>query len=224
MIMAQQEPGSPQTKGGSAIATTATASAADQNVSRYFKQLLRARPELLEERSNDAIYSIWLADHPGHKEVPKKVQQGLSNVKSILRKEMGTKSPRRRKGKRGRKAKAKVAILSNGAAPAAVRAPRGSTKELEALELLIDDCLVLAQDRRRGSGNGHQLSAQGSYPDRRSARFDSLTRDTGCLPAGPGRQEPPGRGTPVSARGRTSCPVGVFSSRPGDSSCTTFSH
>ena len=112
--MAKQEPGSPQTKGGSAIATTATASAADQNVSRYFKQLLRARPELLEERSNDAIYSIWLADNPGHKEVPKKVQQGLSNVKSILRKEMGTKSPRRRKGKRGRKAKAKAAILSNG--------------------------------------------------------------------------------------------------------------
>src|SRR6516164_2813244 len=57
-----------------------------ENVSGYFRQIFKENPKLLNERSNDELLRRWLADHPGHKEVPQKVKNNLANVKSILRK------------------------------------------------------------------------------------------------------------------------------------------
>jgi hypothetical protein len=120
-----------------------SAGGGDMNVSRYFKQLFQSRPELLQERSNEAIYAIWLADHPGHREVPKNIQQGLSNIKSVMRRETG--SPVR--GKRGRKPKGyHWGNSENGTiSTSSSRGVRTSTRDLETLEVQIDESLSLAR-------------------------------------------------------------------------------
>src|SRR5262249_48182663 len=84
-------------------------------------------------RSNDELLNRWLADHPGEKEVPQRVKQILSNVKSVLRK----------KGrKRGRPPKPQQNLDAASAAAAPLRKhPRG----LEQLEEQIDDCLTAAK-------------------------------------------------------------------------------
>jgi hypothetical protein len=103
-----------------------------ETVSGYFKRIFRERPELLKKRSNDEVFRQWLKDHPGENEVPLKVKQGLSNVKSQLRKKPG----------RGR-AKKVVAEAPAGNGVRTVRtAPRGA---LEKLEEQIDECLSLAK-------------------------------------------------------------------------------
>ena len=56
-----------------------------ETISGYFRQVFKDNPKWLEGRSNDEVLARWLKDHPGEKEVPKKVKQNLSNVKSILR-------------------------------------------------------------------------------------------------------------------------------------------
>lgn len=120
-----------------------SAGSGDMNVSRYFKRLFQARPELLQERSNEAINAIWLADHPGHQEVPKNIQQGLSNIKSVMRRETGSTV----RGKRGRKPKDNHRAGSgNGAlSPSSGRGLRPSTRDLETLEVQLDESLFLAR-------------------------------------------------------------------------------
>jgi hypothetical protein len=44
-----------------------------ENVSGYFRRIFKENPNLLKERSNDELLRRWLADHPGHREVPQKV-------------------------------------------------------------------------------------------------------------------------------------------------------
>jgi hypothetical protein len=107
-----------------------------ESISGYFKSKFSERPELLKERSNDVLYQMWLADHPGHSEVPLNVKQGLSNIKSSLRGKAGKK----RRGRRGRRAR--VAAVTNGEAPKVARVP---TSVLEKLEMSIDECLTLAR-------------------------------------------------------------------------------
>src|ERR1700682_326952 len=67
-----------------------------ESVMGYFRRLFQENPKLLKSKSNAEIFGRWIKDHPGEKEVPKKVKQSLSNTKSILR----SKS-RRRKPKTG---------------------------------------------------------------------------------------------------------------------------
>jgi hypothetical protein len=109
---------------------------AEETVSSYFRRVFADNPQLLEGRSNDAILERWRHDHPGQ-EVSKQVKQGLQNVKSILR-------SRGRKGAKRKQARAPAATAL--AVPAPVKpAPH----KLEALEVAIDDCLMLARNLDR---------------------------------------------------------------------------
>ena len=98
------------------------------NVSGYFRRILEERRDLLKGRSNDELYKMWLKDHPGVKEVPLNVKQGLSNVKSNMR--------HKKKGKQRA-----AAAMANGVAPKA----RVPAAVLERLEVDIDNCLSYAR-------------------------------------------------------------------------------
>src|SRR5205085_1121534 len=82
---------------------------------------------------NAELLARWLTDHPGEKEVPERVRQNLSNVKSVLRKSL------RRSGK---KKQARDAAAGIAPAPAA---PRQSTDALANLEEHIDEALTIAK-------------------------------------------------------------------------------
>ena len=104
--------------------------------SGYFRRVFKENPKLLVTRSNEELMARWVADHPGHKAMPPKVQGHMSNVKSLLRKK-GRKKLRRAK---------KVEV--DGALPAVSTPPkptRIAPKGLEALEEMIDDCLTVAK-------------------------------------------------------------------------------
>jgi hypothetical protein len=107
-----------------------------ETVSGYFRRLFEQNPKWLAERSNQALLDRWLQDHPGEQEVPVKVKQNLSNVKSVLRKKLREKS-----------GGAKRASQPVAAAP--TEAPRKGVRRLESLEEQIDECMVLAKELDR---------------------------------------------------------------------------
>src|SRR4051812_11740818 len=51
-----------------------TEPAKDESVAGYFKRIFAEDPKLLKERSNEKLLERWLADHPGHTEVPQSVK------------------------------------------------------------------------------------------------------------------------------------------------------
>src|ERR1700676_4639797 len=95
----------------------------------YFRRIFKENPKLLKSKSNADIFDRWLTDHPGEKEVPKKVKQSLSNTKSVLR----SKSRRR-------KPKAEDLDQQHQELQPSLKT---QNRKLETLELLIDDCLIL---------------------------------------------------------------------------------
>jgi hypothetical protein len=107
------------------------------SIAAYFTEILKNRPDLLKKRENDEIFEIYLEAHPGETVVPKNVVQGLSNVKSKLRKLL--------KARKGGRPKSK-ASPSNGET---FRPSRNGTRGLEELEHLIDNCLHLARGADR---------------------------------------------------------------------------
>jgi hypothetical protein len=104
--------------------------------SGYFRRVFQENPKLLVTRSNEELVSRWLADHPGEKAMPPKVQGHMSNVKSLLR-------------KKGRKKLRKRAPVEHDGALQAVstqlKPAKIFPKGLEALEEQIDDCLTSAK-------------------------------------------------------------------------------
>jgi hypothetical protein len=102
--------------------------------SAYWRKVLEDNPGLLKGRKNDKLYAIWMKDHPGHDKVPKDEMQILSNVKSQLR--------TARKTSRG---KARAAAPAKASA-AVSRPARISARNLEQLEIMLDDCIMLAMD------------------------------------------------------------------------------
>jgi hypothetical protein len=106
-----------------------------ETVSGYFRKVLRERPDLLEGRSNDELLSMWLKDHPQHKEVPANVRANLANVKSVLRKK-GRK-------RRGRPAKQQTGMVTQASV-------RVGGHRLESLEERIDEGLTMARNIDRG--------------------------------------------------------------------------
>ncbi len=108
----------------------------EETVAGYFRKVFKENPKLLHGRSNQQVLDRWLADHPGEREVPKKVKDNLSNVKSILRKKA------RKRGRPRKNAAAPVATAT--AAPPSAK-PKRSVAPLERLEERIDDCMVLAR-------------------------------------------------------------------------------
>jgi hypothetical protein len=112
-----------------------------ENVHGYFRGVFKENRKLIWERSNDALFDRWLRDHPGEKEVPERVKQGLANIKTILRKKLA---------RRGRRKKEEAAaVAANGTPAGAPAAP--ALRGLDRLEAQIDDALALAKhlDRDR---------------------------------------------------------------------------
>ena len=111
-----------------------------ETTAAYFRRIIRENPGLLKERSNEKLLQRWSADHAGHAEVPQKIKNNLSNIKSVLR-------SKKRKRVAARCGEAQPAgQLSQPGQPAThvARKPTGSTK-LEGLEYQIDECLILAK-------------------------------------------------------------------------------
>src|SRR5262245_58418409 len=108
-----------------------TKSGKGESTQGYFRSIFKENPKLLKKRSNDELYERWLKDHPGEKEVPLKVRQGLSNLKSVMRAKM------KRRGRK-RREEAKGTLASSHSA---TRVPRG----LALLETQIDDALQHAR-------------------------------------------------------------------------------
>jgi hypothetical protein len=129
------------------MAKAAQKSGDDESIMGYFRPILEQNHELLKGRSNDELYARWLKDHPGHKSVPDQVRNGLSNLKSTLRKKYGIRKGRRRK-------KAAAGAAAESAAPAVKRLARGAAGQMDRLEEQIDECLALAKTvDREGLGD-----------------------------------------------------------------------
>jgi len=109
-----------------------------ESIAGYFRKIFLAQPRLLKKRSNKKLLEMWMADHPGHSEVPMSVKNSLSNLKSVLR----SKKRRRRRAKE----ETGGAVAVARAAP--VLRPTGA-RGLEALEIQIDDCLSYAKNLDR---------------------------------------------------------------------------
>ena len=109
-----------------------------ETVSGYFRRVFTENPKWLATRSNDDVLARWLKDHPGEKEVPEKVRQNLSNVKSNLRKDNRMKPGAPKKESRAAEPTAAVAA-----------APRKGVRGLESLEEQIDECMTLAKNLDR---------------------------------------------------------------------------
>jgi hypothetical protein len=114
------------------------------SVGGYFKAIFRENPKLLKTRSNAEVLKRWQDDHPGEPEVPQRIKNILSNVKSVLRQKS-----------RKRKQKAKPAGEPTAVA-VAVPVPVVAVVEavsviagFEQLEEQIDDCLTLAKNLDR---------------------------------------------------------------------------
>jgi hypothetical protein len=108
-----------------------------ESVAGYFRKVFRENPKLLKERSNDELYRRWLADHPGHNEIPTKVKAGLQNIKAVLR-------AKRAKRKAAKQAPATAQPQAQAAmSPQAPR--RLPAKGLQQLEERIDEVLGLAR-------------------------------------------------------------------------------
>jgi hypothetical protein len=119
------------------------ASAAAKNgetTGAYFRRVFKENRAWLKGRSNDEILKRWLADHPGHKEVPGNIKAHLSNVKSMMRSKKRKKVAKRAEHSQPSQATLAVARVATPVA----RRPLGSSK-LDQLELQIDDCLILAR-------------------------------------------------------------------------------
>jgi hypothetical protein len=108
---------------------------AEESVAGYFRRIFAENPELLKRSSNAELFERWLADHPGHEEVPQNVKYSLSNIKSVLR------SKRRRR----KKTVEPVAPTMDTAESPVETGP----SELEQLEVMIDDCLGQAKQLDR---------------------------------------------------------------------------
>jgi hypothetical protein len=109
------------------------AMSADESISGYFRKIFLENPKLLKQRSNDELLRLWLADHPGHTDVPQKIKNNLANIKSVMRKKL------RKRG--GRPPKAEQPVGFAGEVARTKVSPRG----LEALEEQIDECLDAAK-------------------------------------------------------------------------------
>jgi hypothetical protein len=107
--------------------------------------MLLADRDLLKSRSNEELFRRWLADHPGHTEVPERVKQNLANLKSHLRKQLKIRKHRRAR-KAAAAAEAAAPVVAN-AAPAKVS--RRALTGLELLEERIDECLASAKTMDR---------------------------------------------------------------------------
>src|SRR5687767_9446744 len=131
--------GKANANGASSATKAPAANGAERGtVAGYFRQLFKKTPRLLGERSNQTLLEQWLADNPGHTEVPKSVKANLANLKSVLR------SKKRKKTRGQARAVQAVEVPQRPAGGRAV-----GIQALEGLEAQIDDCLSMAKGMDR---------------------------------------------------------------------------
>jgi hypothetical protein len=118
----------------------ATAAADGESVAGYFRGIFKENPKLLKGRNNEELLQRWLADHPGHAEVPRNVKASLSNLKSILRS---------KKRKAGKKKAEEGEVVETAAVETLASEPAGVDLALEHLEEQIDDVLMAAKGMNR---------------------------------------------------------------------------
>ena len=118
------------------MARKSRSSSNGESVQGYFRKIFDENPKLLRKRSNQELYDRWLQDHPGQTEVPEKVRQGLSNLKSVMRN-------RRRRRRRLQKAEA-AAAGTPGRRGRPAGGPRGANALIR-LESQIDEALLMAR-------------------------------------------------------------------------------
>src|SRR4249920_3039291 len=104
-----------------------------ETVAGYFRRVFAENPMWIDSRSNDQLFVRWLKDHPGQTEVPEKVRQNLSNIKSTQRKQ-SRERPMREKPH---------------AANHIAESPPKYVRGLDRLEEQIDECLTLAKNLDR---------------------------------------------------------------------------
>src|SRR5262245_7368906 len=135
-------PAHPTPQRGPVMAKAAQKSGSEESIMGYFRPLLQANPKLLKGRTrNDELYKKWLDDHPGYTEVPEQVKNGLSNLKSTMRRQRKI-----QKRKRAEKAASNAATV---AAPAPVKRAKRTAGPLEQLEEQIDEGMALARNLDR---------------------------------------------------------------------------
>jgi hypothetical protein len=113
-----------------------------ETIAGYFRQVFKENPKLLKERSNAKLLARWMADHPGHSEIPKSVKNSLANLKSVLRSKKRKRIARR--AEESQLAESSVPGRPPESRPRVARVPSGSSR-LEALELQIDEALIVAK-------------------------------------------------------------------------------
>jgi hypothetical protein len=114
--------------------------ASGESKSAWFRKFFRENPDYIRHGSNAEVLELWKKDHGG-REPDQSIKNVMANVKSSVKAELGIKG---RGKKRGRKP---AAAAGNGAEVAATPAvPRATTmKNLESLEISIDDCISAAR-------------------------------------------------------------------------------
>jgi hypothetical protein len=107
----------------------------EKSTAAYWKRILHEHPEWVEEAgSNAKLAQLWLSDHPGHTEMPKKIRQNLANIKSMIRRER----------REEQQAKASARRKEQKAAAGAGQRPPNVSQAYEALEIKIDKCMAQA--------------------------------------------------------------------------------
>src|SRR4051812_4467378 len=106
------------------------------SMSGYFRDVFNEKSEWLDQKSNDEVLARYRADNnlAPDADVGKSVKQTMSNMKSILRKEL-------REGVTPKGRKTQMTGSINKALPLY---PTGKPS-MEKLEELIDECLVAAK-------------------------------------------------------------------------------
>lgn len=101
----------------------------------YFKRVFKSNPKWLNETSNDAVIAKYKEDHGigVDADVDKSIKNSLSNVKSVLRKELRTKGDAPGRPRR---------TIKVVAAKGSIMPPLS----LETLEEVIDDSLTMARN------------------------------------------------------------------------------
>lgn len=113
----------------------AKATANGDSFASKIRAYYQANHNWLREASNAELIARYLEDHPGEK-WDKQKQQGAANVKSILRKSLGIRRTKKRKGA--------AAAANDAGGDSRVMRVRTSMSALEQIEMHIDDCLAMA--------------------------------------------------------------------------------
>lgn len=108
------------------------------SIGGFFRNLFNQKPELLQQKKNDEILSYYRRENGMAEGAPveKRILSNLANIKSVMR-------------KKGRKKGRRAAVAAGTPMEKPTRAPRN----LEVLEIMIDDAMMMARSIDRDGLN-----------------------------------------------------------------------